>query len=79
MKLATPISTCADLSETSLQDAWEQCHKPEHWSLIVGTENVSLGRILKGQGKTPWVFVNPEWTKEWMVSSQWANCFSEGV
>ena len=78
MKLAYLISTAADLSDTSATEAWIHCAKPELYSVIVGTKQASVARTLKINGvKPPHIWVNPNWVDEWMISSQYASCFSE--
>ena len=81
MKLATPISTASDLSSCAFEDAWVLCGRPESCSLIVGVKEVGTARIVAREHKPipPYIWVNPEWEHEWMVSSKHAAAFSESA
>ena len=79
MKLAYPIKISADLSQTSLEDAWEQAFKPKNFSLIVGVHEVSNARTLKLKDADFHVWVNPDWSNQWMVSSVNKSVFSESA
>ncbi len=80
MRLAIPLRVAADLSEAALEEAWEQAHKPESFSLIVGTQEVSVARTLKLHGKPiPWIWVNPAWTSEWTLNAPYIAIFSEAT
>ena len=80
MKLAYLLKITADLSEASLQDAWEQAYKPNSWSLVVGAKDVSTARSLTLNGvKVPFIWVNPDWDHEWMLQSRYINIFCESI
>ena len=77
MRLALLLPVCSDFSEVAVEQAWKAAQEPKNFSLIVGTENVASARILKFRGERPHIWVNPEWTKEWMLSSLYISVFSE--
>ena len=79
MKIAYLLSTAADYSEASLEDAWNQAHKPGQYSITVGVLVASSARYIKLNGKVPYILVNPDWTSQWLLTSQYCNIFSESA
>lgn len=76
------LSVCADLSEASLEAAWEQAHRPEYFSLYVAPDLVDVARTITAGlgGKPKIVLVRPDWSGEkWMLSSRYTNIFCEGI
>jgi hypothetical protein len=79
MKLARIMDVACDLSRASVLEAWEIAGRPERFSLVVGTKAVGVARTLRMQDTHySWIWVNPEWTSEWMLSAE-VSVFSEGV
>lgn len=76
------ISTCCDLSEAALEDAWTQLAKPQPsiCILYVGTKQAGAARTAwRGVGERIRVYVTPDWTTEWMLVTPYAGVFSEGT
>lgn len=79
MELVRLMSIAADLSQVSLEDAWTEIRGTMPCHLIVGVKEAGTARVLRLNGKSIPIFVNPEWTTEWMLSSPFAKVFSEGA
>ena len=69
------LSTTADFSEASLEDAWKQAKEPRDFCLVLGVLDGKQPEIVFQGRKIPFC-VNPAWQVAWLLCAKHVHIFS---